>query len=179
LCVCGYTIFQSYRAIVALFDSRASTVEDDSTHNIADLSARRFQTAGLSVSGSGYSFLIHSAYVPACFRHDHRGLAGLGSDGVRRHSRDPRCPAAGRGGWPFTVDIGTGLDSADTTTGRSDPGGQWSDWAAKGHRQAEGHQMLQARRGRPWRYRVPTSSDRGWSGHLTPGHMTGTTPSWR
>jgi hypothetical protein len=32
-----------------------------------DLSTRRFQTAGLSVSGDRYSFLVHSAYVPAYF----------------------------------------------------------------------------------------------------------------
>jgi hypothetical protein len=38
---------------------------------------------------------------------------------------------------------------------------------------AEGHRMLQARRRRPWRHRLPTSSDRGWSGHLTPGRMAG------
>jgi hypothetical protein len=28
---------------------------------------------------------------------------------------------ADRGGWPVTIDTGTGLDSADTGTGRSDP----------------------------------------------------------
>jgi hypothetical protein len=36
--------------------------------------------------------------------------------------------------------------------------------------------MLQARRRRPWRHRLPTSSDRGWSGHVTPGRTTETTP---
>jgi hypothetical protein len=35
------------------------------------------------------------------------GPARLGSDGVRRHSRNPRCPAAGRGGWPVIVDTCT------------------------------------------------------------------------
>jgi hypothetical protein len=28
----------------------------------------------------------------------------------------------------------------------------------------------------PWRHRLPTSLDRGWSGHLTPGRTIGTTP---
>jgi hypothetical protein len=36
-------------------------------------------------------------------------------------------PTTGRGGWHVTVDTGTGLDSADIATGRSDPGGQRSD----------------------------------------------------
>jgi hypothetical protein len=44
------------------------------------------------------------------------------------------------------------------------------------HRLAEGHQMLQARRRRPWRHRLPTSSDCGWLGNLTPGRTTRTTP---
>jgi hypothetical protein len=38
----------------------------DSTAGAAvDLCARRFQTAGLSVSGDRYSFLVDYAYVPA------------------------------------------------------------------------------------------------------------------
>jgi hypothetical protein len=36
-----------------------------SHHNATDLSARRLQTADISVSGSKYSFAVHSAYVPA------------------------------------------------------------------------------------------------------------------
>jgi hypothetical protein len=35
--------------------------------------------------------------------------------------------------------------------------------------------MLQARR-RPWRHRLRTGSDRGWSSHPIPGLTTGTTP---
>jgi hypothetical protein len=104
----------------ALSGSRASIAGDDDTYS-ADLSARRFQPADLLVSCGRYSFLVPSAYVPSCFGHDHRGPTGLGSDGVRRHSRDPRCPAAGRGGWPVTVDIGTGWDSADTALGGATP----------------------------------------------------------
>jgi hypothetical protein len=51
----------------------------------------------------------------------------MGSDGVPRYSRDPRFPAAGRGGWRVTVYTGTtGLDSIDIAIGRSDPG-RWSD----------------------------------------------------
>jgi hypothetical protein len=42
------------------------------------------------------------------------------------------------------------------------------DRRAERHRLAERHRMLQARRRRPWRHRLPTSSERGWSGHLTP-----------
>jgi hypothetical protein len=56
-----------------------------------------------------------------------------------------------------------------------------SHWAerhrrpAEWHRRTEGHRMLQARRRRPWRHGLLTISDRGWSGHLTPGRTTGTT----
>jgi hypothetical protein len=53
------------------FDSRASTVGDDNTYNAAaaaaDLYAKRFQTTDFSLTGGRYSFLVHSAYVPACF----------------------------------------------------------------------------------------------------------------
>jgi hypothetical protein len=49
-----------YRATAAFSDGRASTGAV-----AADLCARRFQTIGLSVSGGRYSFLVHSAYVPA------------------------------------------------------------------------------------------------------------------
>jgi hypothetical protein len=114
-------------APAALSDNRASTAGDDNTYNATNISARRFHTTSPSVTGGRYSFLVHSTYVPVCFRHDHQGPAGLGSDGVRRHSHDPRCPAADRGGWPVTVDTCTGSDSADTTTGRSDPRGRRSD----------------------------------------------------
>jgi hypothetical protein len=59
---------------------------------------------------------------------------------------------------------------------------QGCHWRAEGHRRgerhrpAEGHRMLQACRMRPWQHRLPTSSDRGWSGHRTPGRIPGTTP---
>jgi hypothetical protein len=45
------------------------TVEDDNTYSAAaaDLYAKRFHTTGLSLTGGRYSFLVHSAYVPACF----------------------------------------------------------------------------------------------------------------
>jgi hypothetical protein len=129
----------------------ASTAGDDNTYSVADLSARRFQTTDLSVTGGRYSFLVHSAYVPAYFRHDHRGPGRLGSDGVQRRSRDPRCPTAGRRGWLVTVDTYNGLDSADTATGHSDPGGRRRD---TGRQRDTGWQrdtgMLQARRRRPW-----------------------------
>jgi hypothetical protein len=60
-------------ATAAFSDSR------DSTAGAAvDLCARRFQTAGLSVSDDRYSFLVDYAYVPAYFRHDHRGALGPG-----------------------------------------------------------------------------------------------------
>jgi hypothetical protein len=36
--------------------------------------------------------------------------------------------------------------------------------------------MLWAGRKRSWRHCLPTSSDRRWSGHLTPGRTTGTRP---
>jgi hypothetical protein len=56
-----------------------------------------------------------------------------------------------------------------------------SQWAerpqrpAERHRRVERHWILQARRRRPWRHRLPTSSDRGWSEHLTPGRTIRTT----
>jgi hypothetical protein len=41
-------------------DSQASTAGA-----VVDLYPRRFQTADVSVSGDRYSFVVHSAYVPA------------------------------------------------------------------------------------------------------------------
>jgi hypothetical protein len=49
-----------YRATAAFSDSRALTAGA-----AADVYARRFQTAGVSVSGDRYSFVVHFAYVPA------------------------------------------------------------------------------------------------------------------
>jgi hypothetical protein len=55
----------------------------------------------------------------------------MGSYGVPRRPRDPRFPAAGRGGWRVTVDTSTtGLDSVVTVDPggrRSNPGGRRSD----------------------------------------------------
>jgi hypothetical protein len=113
--------------VVILYSNRTgrpllfpSTAGDDDTYN-TDLSARRFQTTALSVCGDRYSFLVHSAYVPACFRRDHRGPFRLGSDGVRRHSRDPGCLATGRGGCPVTVDTGTGWTQPTQPMGGATP----------------------------------------------------------
>jgi hypothetical protein len=65
--------------VVILYSNRTGrpplfpTAGDDNTYSAAaaDLYARRFQTTGLSVIGGRYSFLVHSAYVPTYFRHDH------------------------------------------------------------------------------------------------------------
>jgi hypothetical protein len=103
------------------------------------------------VSGDRYSFLVDSAYVPAYFQHDHQGAPRMGSDRVPRRPRDPRFPAAGRGGWCVTVDTATtGLDLAITVDpcGRwsdngqqSDPSGRWSDngqqWSDTGRRRSD------------------------------------------
>jgi hypothetical protein len=108
---------------------RASTTGDDNTYSAADLSARRFQTTGLSVTGGRQIFLPRPLGLCSSLlstRPPRTSWAGI-RWGSATFSRPYRCPAAGRGGWLVTVDAGTGLNSADTATGWSDPGGQRSD----------------------------------------------------
>jgi hypothetical protein len=60
-------------ATAAFSDSWASTAGA-----AADLYARRFHTAAVSVSSDRYSFVVHSAYALAYFRHVCRGPTSLG-----------------------------------------------------------------------------------------------------
>jgi hypothetical protein len=123
------------------------------------------------------------------FRRDHRGAPGLGwvwvcdilatMDAPQVEEVGPsQFTQASPVGTQPTQPVGGATPAASGATsagaGSSLVGGGTS--RAKRHRPAEGHWMLQACRRRPWRRHLPTSSDRGWLGHLTPRRTPGTTP---